>query len=126
MENGIIPGTGEFCGGWQVKSGWAVYIIAVSGPEMWSSIQHTHTHRHRKCSNGIWNMRAQRFPTISGGRWAFGFLALHVRLCLPPVGYFLFFFAFLFSWADGVLRHLPRYTLHLLLLTENGQKLCHL
>jgi len=43
MENGIIPGTGEFCGGWQVKSGWAVYIIAVSGPEMWSSIQHTHT-----------------------------------------------------------------------------------
>jgi len=44
MENGIIPGTGEFCGGWQVKSGWAVYIIAVSGPEMWSSIQHTHTH----------------------------------------------------------------------------------
>jgi len=97
MENGIIPGTGEFCGGWQVKSGWAVYIIAVSGPEMWSSIQHTHTH------TGIENVLAeygtcapkdfQQSP-VGGGRsvfWPYMFAFVYRQL-----GIFFFFLLFCF------------------------------
>lgn len=109
--------------GWQVKSGWMAGCLHNSCFGSWN-VEHTAysrvEHGHRKFSSGIWNMRAPRFPTISvvwGG--CFGFLALHVRLCLPPNGSFYYYYFSFFFLVAKFLRHLPRYALHLLLFTKN-------